>query len=98
MSELMFFEIPEKEGFSFECEILDRQEKNLYSQGWDIFDLGDKNLKVLKFPVIPWGVLHCLRRRKDGFTGDIMLTGSVGTFESLGKSPLALSASFVCIL
>ena len=39
MSELMFFEIPEKEFW--------------------------------KFPGIPWGVLHCLRRRKDGFLQEI---------------------------
>ena len=33
---------------------------------WEI-----KNLKFWKFPVIPWGVLHCLRRRKDGFLQEI---------------------------
>lgn len=71
MSELMFFEIPEKRDFRLECGIPDRQEKSVQSgMGisliWEI-----KNLKFWKFPVIPWGVLHCLRRRKDGFLQEI---------------------------
>ena len=71
MSELMFFEIPEKEGFRFEmwnpgparkiCTV-----RMGISLIWEI-----KNLKFWKFPVIPWGVLHCLRRRKDGFLQEI---------------------------
>lgn len=93
MSELMFFEIPEKEGFSFEMWNPGPARKICTVRDGDIFDLGDKKLKVLKFPVIPWGVLHCLRRRKDGFYRRYHAhLGSVGTFES-GKSPLAPSAS-----
>ncbi|CBL20065.1 Zn-dependent hydrolases, including glyoxylases [Ruminococcus sp. SR1/5] len=71
MSELMFFEIPEKEGFSFEMWNPGPARKICTVRDGDIFDLGDKNLKFWKFPVIPWGVLHCLRRRKDGFLQEI---------------------------
>lgn len=45
MSGLMFFEIPEKEGFSFEMWESRAGKKNLYSQGWGYADLGNKNLK-----------------------------------------------------
>ena len=65
------YEFLKKRDFRLKCGIPDRQEKSVQSgMGisliWEI-----KNLKFWKFPVIPWGVLHCLRRRKDGFLQEI---------------------------
>ncbi len=71
MSELMFLKFLKKEGFSFEMWNPGPARKIFTVRDGDIFDLGDKKLKVLEVPSHTWGVLRCLRRRKDGFLQEI---------------------------
>lgn len=60
----------------------------------DIFDLGDKKLKVLEVPSHTLGCIALFEEKKGWlFTGDIMLTWEVWGHLNPGKSPLAPSAS-----
>ena len=94
MSELMFFEIPEKEGFSFEMWNPGPARKICTVRDGDIFDLGDKKLKVLEVPSHTLGCIALFEEKKGWlFTGDIMLTWEVWGHLNPGKSPLAPSAS-----
>ncbi len=59
----------------------------------DIFDLGDKKLKVLEVPSHTLGCIALFEEKKGWlFTGDIMLTWEVWGHLNPGKSPLAPSA------
>lgn len=94
MSELMFFEIPEKEGFSFGMWNPGPARKICTVRDGDIFDLGDKKLKVLEVPSHTLGCIALFEEKKGWlFTGDIMLTWEVWGHLNPGKSPLAPSAS-----
>ena len=94
MSELMFFEIPEKEGFSFEMWNPGPARKICTVRDGDIFDLGDKKLRVLEVPSHTLGCIALFEEKKGWlFTGDIMLTWEVWGHLNPGKSPLAPSAS-----
>ena len=94
MSELMFFEIPEKEGFSFEMWNPGPARKICTVRDGDIFDLGDKKLKVLEVPSHTLGCIALFEEKKGWlFTGDIMLTWEVWGHLNPGNSPLAPSAS-----
>ena len=57
------------ENFTYHREFYTEEVAMLYLSFPPMWEI--KNLKFWKFPVIPWGVLHCLRRRKDGFLQEI---------------------------
>ncbi len=85
MSELMFFEIPEKEGFSFGMRNPGPARKICTVRDGDIFDLGDKKLKVLEVPSHTLGCIALFEEKKGWlFTGDIMLT-YIFSFSNFGS-------------
>lgn len=99
MSELMFFEIPEKEGFSFEMWNPGPARKICTVRDGDIFDLGDKKLKVLEVPSHTLGCIALLEEKKGMafYRRYHAHLGSVGTFESWKKSACPIRF-FACIL
>lgn len=94
MSEIMFFEIPEKEGYPFETWNPGPAEKLCTVKEGDTFDLGDKKLKVMEIPSHTLGSIALLEEQKGWlFTGDTMLTWGVWGQLSAGDNSLAPSAS-----
>ena len=93
MSEIMFFEIPEKEGFLFETWKPGPAEKICTVREEDIFDLGDKKLRVMEIPSHTLGSIALFEEQNGWlFTGDTMLNWGVWGQLSAGDS-LAPSAS-----
>lgn len=94
MSETMFFDVLEKEGFSFETWKPGPAKKIYTVREGDIFDLGDKKLKVIEVPSHTLGSIALLEEKKGWlFTGDVILKGNVWGHLSAEKDSVAPSAS-----